>query len=95
MSRASSLLFRGLLAIALMFGFYALAAVVAGGLLYIPYAEIVYFHRIDLRAAFFCVVAAGVVLWSVAPRPDRFEPPGPELEPSQQGELFRLLNSVR
>ena len=95
MFRAGSLAFRGLLAIGLMFGFYALAVAIAWGLLYVPYAEIVYFNRLDPRIAFFCIVSAGIVLWSVVPRPDHFEAPGPELETSQQPELFRLLDSVR
>src|SRR5258705_4811966 len=95
MFRTGSLVLRGSLAIGLMLGFYGLALGVAGGLLYVPYAEIVYLHRLNLRLTLFCLMGAGVVLWSVVPRPDRFEAPGPEFKPSQQPELFRLLDSIR
>lgn len=59
MFRTGSLVFRGSLAIGLMLGFYGLALGVAWGLLYIPYAEVVYLDRLDFRLAFFCVAAAG------------------------------------
>lgn len=95
MLRTGSLAFRALLAVGLMFGFYGLALAIAWGLVYIPYAEIVHFNRLDFRLALFCVAAAGIILWSIVPRPDRFEAPGPELEPSSQPELLRLVESVR
>lgn len=95
MIRTGSLVLRALLAVGLMFGFYALALAVALGLLYIPYAEVAYFHRVDIRLGLFCLAAAGIVLWSAIPRPDRFEVPGPELTPSSQSDLFRLVESVR
>ena len=95
MFRAGSLAFRGVLAIALMLGFYGLASAVAWALFYIPYAEIVYLHRLDFRLAFFCITGAGIVVWSVIPRRDRFEAPGPELHASKHPELFRILDSVR
>ena len=66
---------RALLAMALMVGFYVLAFGIAGGLLWIPYAEWVYFERIHPKVALMCVAAAGAVLWAIVPRPDRFEPP--------------------
>jgi len=95
MSRAGSLALRGVLAIGLMIGFYTLAVAVAWGLVYIPYAEFVYFNRIDFRIAIFCIMGAGLVLWSIVPRPDRFQAPGPELQASQQPELFQLIDKVR
>ena len=42
--------------------FYGLAVAVVWGLIYVPYAEVVYFDRIDFRIAFFCLAGAGVVL---------------------------------
>ena len=59
------------------------------GLIYVPYAEIVYFKGIDFRIALACIVGAGVVLWSTVPRPDRFEAPGPELVPAHHPEPFQ------
>ena len=95
MPRTGSLILRVFLAIGLMIGFYTLAIGIVGLLLYIPYAEVVYWNRIDLRLAFFCVTGAAVVLWSVVPRPDRFEAPGPELRPADHPQLFALIESVR
>lgn len=85
---------RAALAIALLVGFYALALVVAGALLFIPYAEIVYANRIDPRIAIFCVVGAFLILKSVVPRADRFAPPGPELSPGAHPALFALIDDV-
>jgi Zn-dependent protease with chaperone function len=78
-----------------MLGFYALALGISLGLLYIPYAEVAYFNRLDIRLALFCLAGAGIVLWSAVPRPDRFQRPGPELTASNQPDLFRLIESVR
>jgi Zn-dependent protease with chaperone function len=94
MSRGLSLAARGVLAIALMVGFYTLALVIASGLLYIPYAEWVYLNRIHFKLALGCIVGAGVVLWSILPRFDRFKPPGPELQPSDQPEFFEVIRSI-
>lgn len=38
--------------------------------------------------------AAGVILWSVLPRPDRFEPPGPEITEAEQPRLFAEIRAV-
>ena len=40
------------------------------------------------------LVAAGVVAWSVLPRPDRFEPPGPEITRAEQPALFAEVDRV-
>ncbi len=74
-----SILARALLALLLMVGFYGLALAIAGGLLYIPYAELIYLHRVHARLAIPCVVGAFAILGSIVPRLDRFTLPGPEL----------------
>jgi heat shock protein HtpX len=89
-----SLATRALLAIALMIGFYVLAIVIAAGLLYVPYAEVVYAHRIHFRLVVFCVVGAGIILWSIVPRRDRFLAPGPRLDARENPNLFRELTTV-
>jgi len=94
MAAGRSIARRAALAVVLMFGFYALAIAVAVGLLYIPYAELRYFHRVDYRLALFCIVGGLLILWSIIPRPDRFEPPGPALDESEHPELFSVLNGV-
>lgn len=41
-----------------------------------------------------CFAAAGVIAWSVLPRIDRFEPPGPEVTAADQPELFAMIREV-
>jgi len=82
------------IALGLLVGFYGLALAMALGLLAIPYLEWVSIHRLTANVAFFCVIGAGVILWSLVPRPDRFTPPGPRLDPAQQPQLFATLNEV-
>jgi len=76
-----------------MIGFYVLALGIAGALLWILYAD-VNSERINLRLVVFCVVSAGAILWSILPRPDRFEPPGPRVDPTQQPALFAELSRI-
>jgi Zn-dependent protease with chaperone function len=85
---------RAALAIALLVGYYALAVVVAGALLFIPYAELVYANRIDPRIAIFCVVGAFLILKSIVPRADSFTAPGPQLAPAEHPALFALVDEV-
>lgn len=94
MPSSPSLAGRALIAVGLMIGFYVLALALAGGLLFIPYAEVVYAGRLHVKIALFCVVGAGVILWSIVPRPDKFVPPGPVLEPAKQPKLFETLTGI-
>lgn len=89
-----SLSIRATIALALMIGFYIFALAVAFGLLWIPYAEFTYFNRLDLRIGIGCVIGAGIVLWSIVPRRDHFEAPGPRLDPAQQPRLFAEVASI-
>jgi Zn-dependent protease with chaperone function len=41
-----------------------------------------------------CFVAAAVVIWSVLPRFDRFEPPGPEIAEDEQPALFAEIRAI-
>ena len=90
----SSLAGRAAAAVALMIGFYVLALAVIGALLYIPYAEYVYAHRISPRLAIACVIGALAVLAAILPRRDKFEAPGPLLLPQDQRELFGVIEGV-
>ena len=85
---------RAALAIALLVGFYALALAIAAALLLVPYAEIVYAERLDGRLALFCVVGAFLILKSIVPRRDRFEPPGPALTAAAHPALFAMVDDV-
>jgi heat shock protein HtpX len=85
---------RVLLAILLMIGFYLLALAIAGGLLAIPYVMVVQLGRFNLKLALICIIGAGTILWSVIPRPDRFEAPGPLLAPAAHPRLFAAIERV-
>ena len=54
-----------------MIGFYVLALLIAGGLFAIPFAEIRYAERIDLRLTVFCVVAGFAIAGSPGSTADR------------------------
>lgn len=82
------------MAIGLMVGFYLLALLMAGGLLYLPLAAAQSTGESDVWVTTYCVLGAGFILWSVAPRRDRFTPPGPRLRPAEQPRLFAELESV-
>lgn len=82
------------MAIGLMVGFYLLALLMAGGLLYLPLAAAQSTGETDVWVTTYCVLGAGFILWSVAPRRDRFKAPGPRLRPAEQPQLFAELESV-
>jgi Zn-dependent protease with chaperone function len=88
------LVFRAVLAIVLMIGFYLLAVSIAGALAYVPIAEVIYAQRLHFQLAFFCIVSAIVILWAIVPRRDRFDPPGPRLLESEHPELFKVIREV-
>lgn len=90
----NSLKRRAVLAVLLMFGFYALALSLAGTLLFFVYAELRWAHEFFIRPTILCVVAAFAILWSILPRRDKFEAPGPRLTEEEHPELFALLRDV-
>jgi Zn-dependent protease with chaperone function len=77
-----------------MLGFYVLAIAIAGVLIYLPYAEWTYAGSLHLKLAFFCILGAGTILWSILPRPDRFVSPGPPLEPKEHPKLFETVAGI-
>jgi len=85
---------RAILALALLVGFYVLALGIAGVLLWIPYAEVVYTNRINPKIALMCIGAGGGILWSLRPRFDRFVAPGLYLRLDQQPKLKQVLSDV-
>jgi len=93
-SQPSSLAARAFLAILLTIGFYGLALAIAGALLFIIYAEFAYLNRINLRITFFALIGAITILWAIAPRFDRFTPPGALLTPAKHPRLFKTIQSI-
>jgi Zn-dependent protease with chaperone function len=94
MSRSTWLAARAVLAVALMISFYALALIVAVGLLWLAYVDIARSGHPAFRLIAFCVAGAGSVLWAILPRPDRFEPPGPRITAAEQPDLFRVIHQI-
>ena len=94
MQSSQSLAGRALLAVGLMIGFYLMAIAIAAALLYVPYATWVLADRIDGRVTLFCLGGAGLILWSIVPRPDRFEAPGPALADTEHPRLFSQLREI-
>lgn len=92
---------RAVIALVLMVLFFAVAVAAVVGLLWL--AKVLFLLLPDIRgrgiiivfiAAAACAVAAVVVAWSVLPRPDRFEPPGPEITRAAQPALFAEIDRV-
>src|SRR6185369_1571909 len=94
MRSSPSLAGRAVLALVLMVGFYILALSIAAGLLYIPYAELVFAHRLHPKLALVCVLGGVMILWSVLPRWDKFIAPGPRLTREEQPKLFAEIDAV-
>ena len=88
------LIVRSIVAVLLLIGFYALALGIAAGLLWVVYAQVFIAHRVIIKLALVCVVLAGVILWSILPRIDRFEPPGPLLSERDHPRLFALIADI-
>ncbi len=94
MSASASLAGRFFLAFLLMIGFYLLALAIVAGLLYIPYAELTYAHRVHPKLVLFCLGGAGAILWSILPRLDRFTPPGPLLPRQAHPRLHQTIEAI-
>ena len=94
MNNQGSLTQRAYVALALTIGFYLLALAAAAALLFAVYAQIFWADRIYVKLVLFCVIGAGVILWSIVPRFDKFVEPGPRLDPDRQPELFAELRNV-
>src|SRR5262249_57930555 len=88
---ASFVIGRAALAVVLMIGFYLLALGIAFALLWIPYAEFVYAEHITPKLAIICILGGLTILWSVVPRWDRFQAPGPQLTREKHPRFFKAL----
>src|SRR5262249_4618587 len=53
-----------------------------------------YAHRIFFNPTLFCIAGAGIILFSILPRWDRFAPPGPLLRSEEHPGLFDAIASV-
>ena len=93
-ARTASLMGRALIALVLMVGFYALAIGLALFLLWLPFAEMQYAHRIHLQVLIFCLGGAFTIIAAIFPRFETWNPPGPQLRKSEHPKLFTQLEGV-
>ena len=93
-SSRPSLAGRAILAVALMIGFYVLAFAMIGGLLWIIYAEVHYGRRVHAKLTIACLFGAGMILWSILPRRDKFTPPGPLLDRRKHPKFFEEVGRI-
>src|SRR5882672_9777974 len=84
-----SLRTRALLAVALTVGFYVLALGLIAALV-----AIVFIPHVPGRVIGFCIFGAILIAVAIVPRPSRFTPPGPMLNPAGQPRLFATLDEV-
>ncbi len=89
-----SLAFRAVLAVGLTVAFYAFALGLSALLLWLAWMNATRAKHVQVQFLLFCIVGAGAILWSVLPRIERFEAPGPRLLPGSQPRLFRELQGV-
>ena len=89
-----SLKSRAFLAVILFIGFYVLALIITGILLYIPYFQYVTLERMNGRITLFCIIGAGIILWSIFPRWDRFIRPGPLLLRDKYSSIFSKIDEI-
>jgi len=78
-----------MLAVALTVGFYVLALGLIAGLIWI-----VFIPDVPGRVIGFCLFGAALIAIAIVPRPSRFSPPGPLLNPAGQPRLFATLDDV-
>jgi Zn-dependent protease with chaperone function len=76
-----------------MVGFYGLALVVVGFLVFMVYAQ-VRTGRIDFRLLIFSALGTVIILASIIPRRDRFRPPGPRLDADRYPELHKEIKGI-
>jgi len=61
----NSLLLRAIIAVVLMFGFYAFALGIAGVLFALPLLEMAYAHTLHIKLALICGLGGLAILWAI------------------------------
>src|SRR5688572_19059273 len=96
-----SLQARAIIAITFLVAFFALALAAAAGLAVGGVKLFGLIHHMRGRGILLvvlggagCLAAAGVILWSLWPRVDHYELPGPELTRRDAPELFRAIDEL-
>lgn len=95
--RRRSLALLALVGLGMVLVSYALILLIAALCVYLPYLLLVNSDSPGLQtlALFLCGAAmAGAMLWSLVPRRDKFEDPGPRIDPSSHPRLFQELEQI-
>lgn len=82
------------LAILLTIGFYGVALFIVASLVFIPYATAQYIYIFSIHLGLICVIPAGIILWSIFPRIDKFQPPGLLITSNEYPELFDQIKDI-
>jgi heat shock protein HtpX len=93
MTPSRSIAARAALALLLMAGFYLLAFGIAAALL-VPVLEYRYLGHLTGKLTLVAVMSAGTIVWAILPRRDRFDDPGPRLDPAEHPRLFQAIREV-
>jgi heat shock protein HtpX len=98
MPSAPSMARRAAVAVLLLIGFYGMAIGIAAVLLLIAYfvgsGSLGHVSFGGAKIVFLCLAGAGIIIWSILPRFDRFQAPGPRLKLDEQPELFGMITSL-
>lgn len=92
--KSPSLLWRGILAIVLMAGFYLLALGISLGLFYLSYTTLKEGDHGSVFLVAICIFSGGAILWSILPRRDKFKAPGERITEKQHPRLFELIRKA-
>jgi len=92
-TRPQSLQERAIMAVLLMIGFYALALFIVFLLLMSIVAQI-YAGQLFIKFVILALIGIVAIIIGVFPRPDRFNPPWPRLDPKTQPRLFQELRGI-
>jgi Zn-dependent protease with chaperone function len=84
----------GVVTILLVLFAYVLALAMAACLGYLTLALLTSGNGTLIILSLGAITCAVSILWSVAPRPDRFTPPGPEINDTSQPRLFAEISSI-
>lgn len=82
------------MALGLTVGFYVMSLGIALALLYLAYATVRSGMRVPVRLLAIQILGAGIILWSIFPRLDRFTAPGIRLTPERAPALFQHVQEI-
>jgi len=84
-----------LLAVVMVIASYAVILALAAACVYLPYLLLTTVNSFQVLALFLGgIAAAGAMLWSLVPRREKFEAPGPLIERSEHPRLFAEIDDI-